>query len=290
MLFIHDEDGIALDVEATDIVLAAFRNGQAMALPSCTKTSPSAGAWALQFTSGFPSTGLWYIRLIVVGRVYYEELRVSSEDIDSVALAIAGLGSGSGTWAITISAIDADASPLPDVRVTVLPEEGTLQVAAVRTNSGGGATLLLDAGTWRVRAWTPGYQFEEQTLVVSSDDTLALTGTTLTVSPPDDPSLCRLYAWFRDMSGAPTAGVSVTFQNLQNPLVHEGGIHIAETQRTAVSDEDGYLEFDAVRGLTLQIMFIGSRFGRQIIVPDEDTANLLTLAGVYSDAFAITPR
>jgi hypothetical protein len=62
---------------------------------------------------------------------------------------------------------------------------------------------------------------------------------------------------------------------------------LAQEGNSLTSDVNGHVEFDMVQGTRIRVNFITTRVSRDLDVPQQPSANVLTLIGNKKDAFAV---
>lgn len=174
-------------------------------------------------------------------------------------------------------------TPLQFVDVEIRDVPGYLNaVHTQRTGADGLVSAVLPAGDYGVFAARLGYSFEllEVTAGAAGEQDLDLVGTVQAVSPPANPGVCRLYAYLLNQDGTGRAGSTVSVYVLPSPIHH-----VFQREINAVSDEDGLVYADVVYGTPIRVTFLGRGISREIVVPEETTADLFDLIGATADPF-----
>lgn len=169
------------------------------------------------------------------------------EDIDAQLSSTHGAGawgsgsSGAGAFTILITVTDGT-NPLQNATVRMI--EGANPYTAI-TNSSGVAAFSLDSATYSVAITKAGYQFTPTTLVVSgaTSHTYAMTQTVIT--PPSDPSLCRIsgYSSKADLT-FPDQPLFLTL----TPLVSDSATQVIYTTEPLTAEfTAGHMQIDVVK-------------------------------------------
>jgi hypothetical protein len=162
------------------------------------------------------------------------------------ALAEAPTGGGgglSGPSAVTLTFEDEANDPVPNVDFTVLTQ------GSGRSNVSGVATFGLPDGTYTVAArMTNGVVFANTTLTVAGTTALTITGQSVVITPPADPSMTTAYLYTYDEEGAIETGVVINFKLEVGP----GGAGRSFNNKVfeATSDGTGLLQVELIREAT----------------------------------------
>ncbi len=184
---------------------------------------------------------------------------------------------------LTLACEDQNDDPVVDALLSIYDTNLANLITSGRTDSSGVLTLSLPNGTYQVLGFANGYSFEEDEVVVSGATSHLVTSTKLTISAPGNPSVCRLYAFFKDMTGEAMEGVEVSVGNLFN----QGSESVAGVVLNGVTNAQGLVYFDLVRGLRVRISVKGTSIVRDVVVPNLATQDLMTLSGMQTDAFGV---
>lgn len=248
----------------------------------------TSGDYQLTVPGGFPSVGVWAITVEVAynGSTWRTFAEVSLHDIDEVyEIIIAG---GSGVEVVTIELLNSVTSaPLIDALINVYDAAGVTLITFGRTDSSGQFEFNLDEGDYVLRFFSVGVSFDVENLTVPSGGGLfTYYGTAIVVSPPADPTLCRLYADLITMSGIAIEDFKITVTNEFDPN-SDAGLRPVENYQEHFTDAAGHVEIDLVRGLNVRVAFPTTKLTRNIIVPDVPVADLLEILGIAPDAFQV---
>jgi hypothetical protein len=135
---------------------------------------------------------------------------------------------------VTFSALIPGPVPIVDCHVQVRNAGGTVILAQGLTDSVGAYAVMLDAGTYLVYAWKPGYSFAAfpQTVVVTVAASVTLAGTVYSPYNPGGPAVTTVTGWLLDATGTARVGVAISFTPI---LEDEAGVSEKETLRPLAS-------------------------------------------------------
>lgn len=282
---------------AGDFTVRLSLDDAAQALPSHTISEiGSTGDYALEFPGGFPSKGLWVVSIEVDynGSTWRDEVEVRTHDIDDVYDVIVAGGTGVETVKLTVIDISNGNAPVPDALLQVYDDTGTVLVTFQRTDASGEAIVLLDADTYEVRVFKPGTSSVPQNIVVidtggSTQQDFDIEVESVLVLPPASPNLCRLYGDFIEFDGTPIENFKISIENRFDPEA-EGGLTMVSRVKEFLTDANGHVEFDVVRGARLRVAFVNTSLVRDIVVPDKPVENLATAYGLATDNFQVVKK
>ena len=134
------------------------------------------------------------------------------------------------------------------------------------SNSSGNVTFNLDANTYTVKMHKTGYYFANQTLVVDGTESEAYTGTILTPDAPTTPSLCRIYGYYFDPTGAAYGAVKSLIKLTAIYEASDNNYYTSELIGT-YNTTTGLLYFDVIQGasVTLEIPILNVK--KSFVVP-----------------------
>jgi hypothetical protein len=164
----------------------------------------------------------------------------------------AGSG-GSGARTITITINDAGASPVAGVAVDIYDSGNTVFQQRLTTNVNGQVVFNLDDATYTVRQFKAQYTPDNaaETLVVTADAGVTYTGTVWTAPSASDPSLCTVWGYLLDASGAAIVNAEVRFW--ADVQIASGDNQIGVKSLSVVTDANGYFEQDLIRSVTVYV-------------------------------------
>lgn len=190
---------------------------------------------------------------------------------------------GSGIYPVSVSVLDSTSlQPVPQARLTVLNTAGNVVLAGGLSDENGRRTFNLDAGTYRVTGFSPGYVLGAiDTLPVGGATSDTLYGYRFDPGQPASPELCRVYGFLYGIDGQPVEGAIVTFA-LQSGAQLNSMI-ISPYKKSASTDSTGYFYLDIIPSAALQAgdvytVTAGNTAGmilrKEITVPDLPTWQL----------------
>ncbi len=249
------------------------------------------GDYHLQVAGGFSAKGLWTITVVTElnSATWRYQIEVSEHSVDDIYDVFVSGGSGTETVVLTVVDTAHDDAPVPDMLVNIFNEAETAFITYGRTDASGELTVFLDVGSYALRLYKPGVSVSPTSLEVTGGGTeLEIEVESVAIEPPADPQLCRLYADFLTQGGLPKEDFRIFVTNLQRPdASSSAALAVVDKSNTYTTDSLGHVQFDAVRGTRLRVSFVGTKLSRDIIVPDQPAANLLTLFGARPDQFAV---
>lgn len=234
------------------------------------------------------TTGAYQVKFsaVIGGVTHYDydvyDVKVYDSDdikIDTETI-IANLGVSSGARAIVFNVTDG-VDPIIDVKLSVhnsnnddSPQFGILTTDAL----GDTGTINLDDGTYKVRVSKAGAIVSEvKTATVTQSETIDFEVTAITITPPVDPDLCRLYIYPITLDNQDVTDITIKISS-KDALTKINGEFIKNTSAEFTYDNsttpDNYY-FDALQGATVIINcdMLGI-IDKEITVPDTETADL----------------
>lgn len=191
---------------------------------------------------------------------------------------------------VTVKDTDTNGDPIPDVTVSVKNASGR-EVSRDTTDSNGEAADLGVAGaaTYTVVMVKATWTLADQALAVSQGDIDSGTkaveyyGTGFDPGTPDDPNLCTVYDWLKELIGA----VAISGRTIVPKLIEPQTMYDAsfEDGLTTTTDAEGYWELDLPRGAKITIYSTADATNlvpdgavqKTIDVPDQGSAQLQDL-------------
>ena len=105
--------------------------------------------------------------------------------------------------------------------------------------------------------------------------------------PPLDPTMVSLgTATFLSVDGR-AKQVSLIIVSDAAPTIINGFVVGADQPLVVTADETGFIQVPLIRNATVRIALEGTAFVREIVVPDEDTFDLLTALSTAPDPFTV---
>ncbi len=187
-------------------------------------------------------------------------------------------GGLTGSYTVVITIKDNTGATVPAVAVEVWNSDGSTFYEKQFTNSAGQVTFSMDAGIYIIKSNKIGYSWSNVTQTITANASLTYTGTIFSITPPTEPSLCRIYTFLKNNDGSVPSTVSRSLKVVAIPFditnYYYSGIEIDGIYNTTT----GLLYWDVVRGATVKIKIAGYGIdGNKITVPDEETKALTDL-------------
>jgi len=189
---------------------------------------------------------------------------------------------GSGSYTVTRIFKDEEGNTVANLKVTCKDSDESAIIATRSTDSSGSVTFNLDSGTYHlVTPSTVNYEGSNTEITVSGNSTNIITLVrTSGPSAPDDPSLCRVYAFLKEIAGGQSLGVGDGSLDVVNVLSRPSDTNVVFGDGVAAreTDANGYVYVDIVRGAKVRVKATwtgkpqgGRTVYRDIAVPDADT-------------------
>ena len=272
-------------LSSSNFTIAVYKNGVSESL-SPTVSEIGSGHYLITFTGGFSTKGYRMITSVcdANGILYRTDLQVTEKDIDDVYTAVVNSLSSSGTKTLNITVQDNNGAAVSGASINILNSADTAIVSFGNTDGNGLLSVSINPGTYIIKVHSPGNSFSPATTVVdnSNSQDVTITGTTVSVTAPSDPTLCRLFADFVNSSGVPVQNFKIVVTSSFS--AGENSFAIVSGSTTHTSDVNGHIEFDAIRGATIEVVFLNSTINKIITVPDSAVANLITVMDISSSS------
>jgi hypothetical protein len=221
-----------------------------------------------------------------VTRYAYDTYEVTVNEIDDVKTdtetIIANIGVSEGLRSVILNIKDGVPNPVSDVTVVFHnAANDATPLFGIRTSDTLGATtaVLLNDATYTIRLLKNGVVNETQTIAVTQDETFTVTVTTISVTPPSDPGLCKLFFFPQTLSQVDVTDAVVRVKT-STDLALVDGIYVDNRESLMVADTstdpDNYY-INAKIGTTVRIIGPIFGFNHEITVPDQATLDLSTL-------------
>jgi len=188
---------------------------------------------------------------------------------------------GGGAHAVTITVQATGGLPLVGIGVTVKTADQTVMLGRLVTAADGQVVFGLDNGNYKlIINSTPGYTTENPyDLTVSGTTTLTITLASLAVTPPDNPLLCRVYAYMYNVEGGDPVGAAEgtldVFGIITRPTGDTGVW--ADGMSAATTAATGLVYLDIPRGMKVIIAATWPEDRHEhvtVLVPNTETYNL----------------
>jgi hypothetical protein len=293
VISVFDLDGVTpLSGESSsDFTVSFFHNGEAPSEdPSYSLGEiDSTGQYALTVGDGFEDNGFWVISVLVgsTDDTFRTDIEVRTRDIDDVYSVIAG---GFGSQAVLLTITDSsNGSSVAGMRASVWNAAQTTFITFGQTDSSGEVSFALDPDDYSVLFFKPGVSVDTYSLTVETSEDpqeVDISATAVEVSPPADPSVCRIYADFIDQAGSAIEGFVVSVANLFDPSA-SSGLTVVESYTSHTSDSEGHIEFDVVMGTRIKVSLVNTNLTRDLTVPSQPVVSLFDLLGSVTDPFQV---
>ncbi len=114
-------------------------------------------------------------------------------------------------------------------------------------------------------------------------NSITLTVTRLGTTTADNPALCRVSGYLRDIHGNALPGEALTVRHVYNPIVVGTDTLILNEEQEVVSDGNGLVQFDLYREATVRIELPNRVLDlvREVTVPDASSVDLVALVFPY---------
>jgi len=183
-------------------------------------------------------------------------------------------GGSSGSLIIGITVTDG-VSPIPNALVSI--RSGGVTVTYGKSDAVGEVDFYLDAGSYAIIVTAPGYQSALSDEVFSTDTDVQIDLTQISISPPAEPGVCRMYVYVRMPDGT-IPDVAVATEKAVAKVTVEPGVANVDFFNKAVAgvyDEvNGFLYWDVPVGATVEFSAKGFFAVRSLAVPDLSTYDM----------------
>lgn len=185
-------------------------------------------------------------------------------------------GGGSGANQVTLTIEEADTTPIPYVRVSVLNSDSTVVIATGTADVNGQAVFALDDGTYKILLSRVGVTFTvPETLVVDeTPETATFNGTVVAVGDPPVADLCRMYEYCMDQEGNPLTSVTNYAAITDMPFDDGDGAFQTTKVEGTYSAVTGLLYWDIVQGAKVLIEIEEIGMHKKYTVPAQANARL----------------
>ncbi len=111
-------------------------------------------------------------------------------------------------------------------------------------------------------------------------------GTAVSSTTPDDPSLCRVTGYLKDIHGNAIRGREITVRNIYTPAAVGSSTLILQEHQQVRSDSTGKVQFDLYQGATVRIEMPGrlSEIVKEVVVPEAASIDLIGLIFPYLES------
>lgn len=187
---------------------------------------------------------------------------------------LATVGVATGASAVTITIKDQSLNAIPDVGVNIFNSDNTVLITNGVTNDTGQIIFNLNDGAYKVRLIKAQVNFTPvEDLTVAGDGGKEYSGTTLTITPPQDASLCRLYAFARDQSSKSVVDFKGTARVINDTAIN-GAYLFKEPVQASRDLSTGEFYWIIPQGVTVEVQGLTHFERRTVVVPNTATAVL----------------
>jgi hypothetical protein len=177
---------------------------------------------------------------------------------------------------------------VPDALVEIYDTIGVFQTSGT-TDDEGEVQFTLAEGSWDVFIFKQGLSIlpsQPQRIVVSSTlpNTFLVSGHERTLPESTDPMFCRVSGYFKGASGETIRTARLALELLSDFTAYYGIIVPPQWRFSVSADDEGYVEFDLLRGMTYEAYYSlvetlgGVTPGKMtLMVPDQPAINLQDL-------------
>ena len=186
---------------------------------------------------------------------------------------------GDGANTVTVTINDGDGTPVLGLGVDLWNSAETGHIGGLTTDALGQVVFYLNDGAYRVlTADTGAYEGSSNDLTVSGATAETIEVTARSIAAPSDATLCRVYAYMREIEGGTVLGEDEGTLNVVALRSRPAGATIIYGDGVAArgTDATGFVYVDIVRGATVQMR--GTWTGTsartedvEVVVPDSAT-------------------
>lgn len=196
---------------------------------------------------------------------------------------------GAGAYTVTITVETTGNIGISGVLVTIKNSDESLTLRADNTNSSGSVLFNLNSGDYKVviRSSALWETLSSQSLTISGNTNITYNLQSNVVTPPVDPSVCRIYGYTSTIGGLVEQGVKFQFKLVTKGHVESGGRFVKVTDVGEVeSDVDGFFYIDLIPSANLttedsnslyRVVCANYKMDEQFTCPTGTTADLITL-------------
>lgn len=185
-------------------------------------------------------------------------------------------GSGlTGVNTVTLTIKDDSALNVVQAGVCVYDSLGTTFYEKKFSNSSGQATFQMDDGTYVIKVNKAGYTWANTTLIVAGATSKTITGTASVITPPADPTLCRIGIYMKYQDGTIPATIESKLEVVELPDVHGNIGYMGTAYDGTYSATTGFLYWDVIQGSIAKLYILDAGIdGTKITIPATATAEI----------------
>jgi hypothetical protein len=174
---------------------------------------------------------------------------------------------GPGALQVTLHTQDSTTAVVDDVHLAVYDATNTTLLARTNSDTGGDGNVNLDVGTYKVRPYKSGYEYDSpQTIVVAAAGQQVITLDAVVIPVSVDPDKCMVSGYLRDAGGAALVGVEITF-SATVPDSNSGGM-LANNEVLATTDSNGLFSVELAREALVFVQCPEAGLELTMTVPD----------------------
>jgi len=185
-----------------------------------------------------------------------------------------------GAYSVTLQARTSGGSSIPNAYLSIRDATNTATLTAVTADGSGNVVVALDAATYQVHAYAPGYTFTSpQAIVVSADGAKTITGTAVSAGSPSAPNLCIITGAVLGPDGSGISGAIVRVSTVTD----DDGQHIGTNtlgnpaSRFSVSTAtDGTFSMELIRTALVRVEVPFAGIDENRTVPDAASQDFAT--------------
>ena len=153
-------------------------------------------------------------------------------------------GSGTGANQVTVYTLQSPATPIADVQVQILNQGQTATMGLLSSDASGKSVFAQNNGIYKLRMVKTGWQFTvPESIIVVGNTADTFFASIFNPGSPPSPSLCRVYGWVNNLSGAGDSGTVIAARIKTSPLRYQTAI-ISPYEKRDTTNSQGYWYLD----------------------------------------------
>jgi hypothetical protein len=149
---------------------------------------------------------------------------------------------------------------IPGVVVSYYTFPGEVFVTSGTTDVNGDVSVALTAGTYDVTFFKVGVSIlprqPQQVVIATANTVRKVIGHIRTMPESPNPDLCRVSGFIVDSHGRRAAKAKITIGPQKELIVISGDLLDPSSHLEVMSDSDGYVEFDLLRGVEYEVFYL----------------------------------
>lgn len=183
--------------------------------------------------------------------------------------------STTGANLLTITAEDGLTNPIPDVGIVIWDETQSIVIGTGKTIANGTAQFNLEAGNYVATLAKNQVNFDVDYpfTILAGSNTETFAGEPLTVQPPIDATLCRLYAFARGQDSKSISDFKGTAKVVRDTAINGAylyKLHVEASREIST----GEFYWIIPQGVTVEVQGLTHFERRTVVVPNTATAEL----------------